>query len=107
MRRLEDKIRGLCARAINAEGEEDLKPLLSELRDALRQHVERIRKRFADYPPPVERRVNDEGPPSGKLPTETPLSQSTPSRIKPIDLDSISSQIKKTPNGPANGTPSS
>lgn len=107
MRRLEDKIRGLCARAIKAGDDEELRPLLNELRDALRQHVERIRKRFADYPPAVERRVNDEMPALENAQSEASISQSQPLKIKPIDMDSMQSQIKKTPNGPANGTPSS
>lgn len=41
-RRLEDKIRELCARSIIA-GEDEL-AIIADLRAALREHVERIRK---------------------------------------------------------------
>ena len=41
MRRLEDKIRELCAKSITA-GEDEL-AIISDLRAALREHVERIR----------------------------------------------------------------
>lgn len=106
MRRLEDKIRGLCARAIRAEKEEELRPLLSELRDALRQHVERIRTRFSDFPLPIERRVNEEVSAFEKAESDASAPQSLLAKPKPIDLDSIQSKIK-IPNGPTNGTPSS
>lgn len=42
MRRLEDKIRELCARSITAG--EDETSIIAELRAALREHVERFRK---------------------------------------------------------------
>jgi hypothetical protein len=41
MRRLEDRIRELCARSITAQ-EDDLS-IISDLKAALREHVERIR----------------------------------------------------------------
>jgi len=57
MRRLEDKIRGLCARVVSAKGDEELRSSLVELRSALREHIERVRSRLAAYPFGVERRV--------------------------------------------------
>ena len=42
-RRLEDRIRVLCARAIDEKGEE-WKPLLEELKTALHEHSERMRQ---------------------------------------------------------------
>lgn len=100
MRRLEDKIRGLCARAVAAKGEEELRPLLKELRDALRQHVERIRGRFSDYPPPLERRVNDEMP----FLEEALAPPSPPAGVKPVNMESIQTKNKKAPDGSANGS---
>jgi hypothetical protein len=46
-RRLEDRIRELCARALSASGAE-LEPLISELQAALREHNSRLRKLAAD-----------------------------------------------------------
>ncbi|HTW32605.1 MAG TPA: hypothetical protein VMD76_13070 [Candidatus Sulfotelmatobacter sp.] len=43
LRRLEDRIRELCARAIIARGHE-LEVTLEELKVALREHTERLRK---------------------------------------------------------------
>jgi hypothetical protein len=42
LRRLEDRIRELCAKSITA-GEDDL-AIIADLKAALREHVERIRK---------------------------------------------------------------
>jgi len=39
--------------------------MLVELREALHQHIERLRARFADYPILVERRVRNGIPRSG------------------------------------------
>ena len=65
MRRVEDKIRKLSARLLAAEEDEELRPMLVELREALHQHIERLRARLADYPIVVERRVRNGIPPSG------------------------------------------
>ena len=46
-RRLEDRIRELCSRALSASGAE-LEPLISELQAALREHNSRLRKLAAD-----------------------------------------------------------
>jgi hypothetical protein len=43
LRRLEDRIRELCAMAVKAEGPE-LELILSELQSALREHTERLRR---------------------------------------------------------------
>jgi hypothetical protein len=42
-RRLEDRIRELCAQAIDASGS-DFHPVLEELKLALREHTSRLRK---------------------------------------------------------------
>ena len=42
-RRLEDRIRDLCAKAVDAETE-DFQPVLEELKAALREHTERLRQ---------------------------------------------------------------
>jgi len=41
-RRLEDRIRDLCAKAVTAKDAE-LGPVLQELRDSLREHAEHLR----------------------------------------------------------------
>lgn len=65
MRRVEDKIRKLSAKLLAAEEDEELRSMLVELREALHQHIERLRARLADYPIVVERRVRNGIPPSG------------------------------------------
>ena len=42
-RRLEDRIRQLCAKAVAAP-ESDLEPVITELKLALHEHTERLRK---------------------------------------------------------------
>jgi hypothetical protein len=42
-RRLEDRIRELCAKAVAAP-ESDLEPVIGELKVALHEHTERLRK---------------------------------------------------------------
>ncbi len=59
MPRVEDKIRELCALVLATEDEDELRSMLVELRKALRQHIEHLRCRFANYPFLVERRVRD------------------------------------------------
>jgi hypothetical protein len=41
--RLEDRIRELCAQAI-ASDETDFQGVISELRSAMREHIEKVRK---------------------------------------------------------------
>jgi hypothetical protein len=43
LRRLEDRIRELCAQAVSAE-EPELEIVLAELQAALREHTERLRR---------------------------------------------------------------
>ena len=64
MRRVEDKIRRLSAQLLAVEEDEQLRPILVELREALHQHIERLRARLANYPIVVERRVRNGLPPS-------------------------------------------
>lgn len=42
-RRLEDRIRELCTRAIHARGEDELQSVSEELRGALREHLTRLK----------------------------------------------------------------
>ena len=44
LRRLEDRIRELCAQTIVARGANELEPIFSELKSALHEHTERLRK---------------------------------------------------------------
>jgi hypothetical protein len=77
MRRVEDKIRSLSAQLLSVEEEKELSPMLVELRDALHQHIERLRARLADYPIVVERRDRS-GIPRRQLPRETRLTNTAP-----------------------------
>jgi hypothetical protein len=47
LRRLEDRIRELCAKVITARGCEALQPIHSDLKSALHEHAERLRKTAA------------------------------------------------------------
>jgi len=47
---LERRIRELCAQAIAAQDTEELWLVLSELREALRLHVEQLKNMVDDYP---------------------------------------------------------
>ena len=42
-RRLEDRIRELCAKAVSA-ADDELEPIIRELRTALREHSQRLRQ---------------------------------------------------------------
>jgi hypothetical protein len=57
MLRMEDKIRRLSTRLLAIESDEEFRSVLGELREALHQHIERLRARFATYPFVIERRV--------------------------------------------------
>lgn len=63
MRRMEDRIRRLCTQLLAVKDDEEIGPTATELRDALHQHIARLRKRFAGYPLMVERRVQSGIPP--------------------------------------------
>jgi hypothetical protein len=43
LRRLEDRIRELCAKTITAQGTAELESVLTELKSALHEHSERLR----------------------------------------------------------------
>ena len=68
MLRMEDKIRRLCAELLAATDDEEVRPIVVELRDALHQHIERLRERFASYPVFVERRAGNEIPQTNEQP---------------------------------------
>jgi hypothetical protein len=66
-RRVEDRIRKLCSELLATSGEEELGRILVELREALHEHIERLRKRCGAYPFLVERRArHDQAPPSNQ-----------------------------------------
>jgi hypothetical protein len=67
MARLEDKIRILCAAAVVSKDDNELRSLLDELRDALHQHIERLRDRLIAYPFVRERRERNGVSPSNVL----------------------------------------
>jgi hypothetical protein len=46
-RRLDDKIRQLCASAVDTKNHQKVKPILSELRSAIHQYTQRLRTRAA------------------------------------------------------------
>jgi hypothetical protein len=46
-RRLDDKIRQLCASAVDTKNPQKVKPILSELRSAIHQYTQRLRTRAA------------------------------------------------------------
>jgi hypothetical protein len=66
MLRVEDRIRRLCAELLAKKGDEEVSPILVELRDALHVHVERMRELFGAYPFLVERRARNDIPPANK-----------------------------------------
>jgi hypothetical protein len=78
MRRVEDKIRRLSAQLLAVEEDEELTPVLVELREALHQHIQRLRARLASYPIVVERRVRNGVPPSAITTTQNPTDKSRP-----------------------------
>lgn len=49
MLRMEDKIRRLCLDLLATTGDEEVGPILSELREALHQHVKMLRERASAY----------------------------------------------------------
>jgi hypothetical protein len=66
---MEDKIRRLCRQLIAAEDDqEEFRSILVDLRDALHQHIERLRTHFATYPFVIERRVRNGIPATSELP---------------------------------------
>lgn len=55
-RRLEDRIRSLCTRAVAATDPAELMPILEQLTAALRDHTVRVRQLATMRPTPPERR---------------------------------------------------
>jgi hypothetical protein len=62
LNRLEDKIRRLCAEVAAGKDNSALVPKLVELRQALHDHIERMRAKTMFYPIPFERRAVVEEP---------------------------------------------
>jgi len=56
---MEDKIQSLCARILAGNDDDKELSLIVELRDALHQHVQRLRARVAEYPAAGERRTRE------------------------------------------------
>ncbi len=54
---MEDRIRELCKRASAEKDPVQAARLLVELREALHQHMQRVRERLADYPVFTEKRA--------------------------------------------------
>lgn len=55
-RRTEDRIRYLCEHAVVEKDPAKLRRTLIELRDAIHQHIGRLRTKLAEYPVLEERR---------------------------------------------------
>jgi hypothetical protein len=53
---LDDRIKELCSKAVATPPSPELEKTLEELKKALREHTERLRKTAALYPFPPERR---------------------------------------------------
>jgi hypothetical protein len=66
MLRMEDRIRRLCLELLAKKGDEEVRPILVELQEALHLHIERMRERFGAYPFLVERRTRNDSPPVTK-----------------------------------------
>lgn len=78
MLRMEDKIRRLCLELLAKKGDEEVGPILSELREALHQHVKILRQRASAYPFFVERRVRQDISPLNKQNRETGTKETSP-----------------------------
>lgn len=57
-RRLDDRIRKLCAQAVESSDPHELNVILQQLGSALRDHTARIRKLAAARPAPQDRRAS-------------------------------------------------
>jgi len=58
-KRLEDRIKDLCAKAVGTPASPQLDEILQQLQSALSEHTQRIRKMVAAYPARVARRSDD------------------------------------------------
>jgi CheY-like chemotaxis protein len=57
LRRIEDRVRALCAEIITTKDDKALQAILAKLRDALHQHIRHFRARLVEFPAVRERRV--------------------------------------------------
>jgi len=57
--RLEDRIKELCAQAVETPASPQLDEILQQLKTALGEHTGRIRKMAAEFPAPIKRRSTD------------------------------------------------
>jgi hypothetical protein len=73
---MEDKIQSLCARILAGNDDDKDLNLIVELRDALHQHVQRLRAKVAEYPAVGERRTRE------KQAEQSPDTQTTPTTLK-------------------------
>jgi len=91
-RRLDDKVRELCAWALASQDPSELREITRQLRAALREHIKRIRISAVNAPSPERRSDNIKrrsGEPLGEpLKVEVlPPRESTGSLAKPAVLD--------------------
>ena len=57
-RRLEDRIRRLCARLIRTDDGNEFHTVATELRASLAEHIDRLRSKLLEYPLGIERRTS-------------------------------------------------
>jgi hypothetical protein len=79
---MEDRIRNLCSQLLATKKDEEIEPLLVELREALRQHIERLRRRLGSYPFLVERRQRSDMPPMDKQAREDAAKKPYPADVR-------------------------
>jgi hypothetical protein len=78
MLRMEDRIRRLCSELVAKSGDEEVVPILAELREALHQYIDRLRERFGAYPLLIERRARNDIHPLSKQEQKDTATQSRP-----------------------------
>ena len=81
MLRMEDRIRRLCSELLATADDEELRPILVELREALHQHIGRLRERFGSYPFLVERRTRNDTSRAKNQEQESPGKQTGPTSL--------------------------
>jgi hypothetical protein len=77
LRRMEDKIQSLCARILAGNDDDEQLSLIVELREALRQHVQRLRTKLSDYPLTGERRTREKTAEQKPKDTNPPTQEGT------------------------------
>jgi hypothetical protein len=50
LRRLDERIRVLCAKAVKSQDPAELHNIFSELRAAMNEHIKRLRRSVVDFP---------------------------------------------------------